>query len=154
MELRKAKHKEFNQIYMLGYDMWGEDALVSDYLVECNKSEKYQSGEWYILVQEHVVLSALIVYKKSFALSENYYGIGSVATNPKYRKKGYASKLLSCCCQKFKNKGINGLYLFSDIDVSFYEKLGFDVIENANDNCMINTFDSKTISPKNLPNYF
>ncbi|PCJ58195.1 MAG: GNAT family N-acetyltransferase [Planctomycetota bacterium] len=154
MEIRKAKIEEFDQIFMLGYDVWGEDASICEYLDDCKNSEKYQSGEWYVLVNDEVVLSALIVYSKCFGLADNYHGIGSIATDPKHRKKGYASKLISYFCQKLKDEGISGLYLYSDIDDNFYKKLGFDVVLKDYGTCMINTFCSKEALPDNIPNYF
>jgi hypothetical protein len=61
------------------------------YLNLCKGLPKYQKGQWYILQDGSQLLCSLIVYQ----LSENTFGLRSIATPRFFRKKGFASKLIS-----------------------------------------------------------
>lgn len=92
MLIRKAAKEELDKIYMMGYDVWSGGSSVDKYLCACQNSKKYQKGSWYILQSESgELVSSLIVY--SFNSEE--IGIGSLSTAPKFRHKGYASKLMT-----------------------------------------------------------
>ena len=58
-------------------------------------------------------------------------GIGSVSTVPDCRRQGFASLLLSHRIQDAKAQGFQGIYLFSDIDPTLYEKLGFEAVTGS-----------------------
>ncbi|MFT9267805.1 hypothetical protein [Oenococcus sp.] len=51
-KLRKALSAELTQIYMMGYDTWGEHQAVTAYLQECRLSTKYQQGTWWVLEEQ------------------------------------------------------------------------------------------------------
>jgi predicted acetyltransferase len=155
LEIRKAKSEEYDQIYLLGYDVWGEGNPVQKYLDDCRSSKKYDSGEWFVLVSDSKIISALIVYDGYFGLDNKYYGFGSIATDLKSRKKGYAKKLIHTLCDRFKNEGVNGIYLYSDIDDEFYKKIGFSVVlSDGKSSCMLNSFNKANLVPMAIPTYF
>jgi predicted N-acetyltransferase YhbS len=122
MLIRKAKPSEFDQIYMMGFDVWAEGP-EADYLVGCRTSSKYARGTWYVLENESgKLVSSLIVYQ----LSPGQFGIGSIATPVALRKQGYASVLIAKVLAQLdliSTKTI--VFLYSDIEPQFYERFGF-----------------------------
>jgi predicted GNAT family acetyltransferase len=66
-------------------------------------------------------VSSLIVYQREFGLLEGSRGLGSIATPPELRGKGYASKLINLVKDElFQDQNSKALFLHSDIDKEFY----------------------------------
>lgn len=123
-------------IYSMGFDVWGDGQSLQNYLMDCRQSSKYQSGTWQMLCINDEPVSSLIVYENQFGLSKNCYGIGSVATAPVHRRRGYAAHLISEITQRLlSQQKANAIYLHSDIDTDFYRKLGFESVGVSG--CMI-----------------
>ncbi|EQC43881.1 GNAT family N-acetyltransferase [Bacteriovorax sp. Seq25_V] len=117
---RKAKEIEYQSIFLMGQDVWSDNMSETEYLETCFKSEKYKKGQWWILEDNGHIVSSLIVYK----FKDQSFGIGSIATCPYERKKGYGSKLLTDVIGVYKISG-HPIFLYSDIDAPFYERFGF-----------------------------
>lgn len=124
--LKEPDITDMDQIYMMGADVWGKDQQKNEYLNECKNSIKYKSGQWFALYSENKLLSSLLVHRFDSHGDFNLCGLGSIATALNYRNKGYGSliikkiiKFLSC------SENVNIIFLYSDIDASFYENLGF-----------------------------
>ncbi len=111
---------------MLGYDAWG-NSDIDLYLNECRNSEKYAQGRWYVLENNGSVISALICYEDLFLLPVNTIGVGSVATKDTERNKGYARFLIEAIVEQSKLSHKKAIFLFADIDVEYYKKIGFSV---------------------------
>jgi predicted acetyltransferase len=112
------------RVFMMGFDAWGESSSREDYLASCRKSPKYAQGKWFVLEQEHELLSSLIVY--SLDSENSVFGIGSIATPEQHRRKGYASNLLQSTMEHFQAHSPGATFLlYSDISAGFYERLGF-----------------------------
>lgn len=144
MNVRKARVDEVDTIFLMGYDTWNVGETPDDYIISCHASPEYEEGVWYVLedTTTNELLSSLILYDFNTKY-EKIYGVGSVATPPNFRKKGYAStlmkKVMSLVMDELKGDYI---LLHCDIDPSFYEKLGFikapDSMQNGNQPvCMI-----------------
>lgn len=100
---------------------------------------------------EGEAVSSCILYD----LSPHTLGIGSLATVSEKRGLGYASSLLN----KILNQKKDCLYfLWSDIDVSLYESIGFIVLENAyqkHEGSVLMYYPQKyKLDLGNLPHYF
>lgn len=122
MQIRKAHPHEYDDIYKMGFDVWGEQQELEIYLEECRQSPKYKQGTWYVLADERGLLySSLIKY----SFTEEACGIGSIATPLAFRKQGHASELIKKSLELFEREGIKRTFLFSDIGAVFYEKFGF-----------------------------
>jgi ribosomal protein S18 acetylase RimI-like enzyme len=113
---------------MLGFDTWSGGDEPADYLKICHTSEKYARGNWLVLTAGVEIVSAIIVYRDGFNLPAEACGIGSLATSPQYRGRGYGSALTRRTIVEMTMQGFSSVYLFSDIDVSFYERLGFKTV--------------------------
>ncbi len=128
-----------NEIFMMGYDVWSDGLDEKEYLLICHNSEKYKSGQFKVLVknsknkmladsidvnlaQTSHLMASLIVYK----FDDITFGIGSIAVSVPLRGCGYGSTILKMVVDKlmFESKDCI-IFLYSDIDKFFYEKLGF-----------------------------
>jgi predicted N-acetyltransferase YhbS len=58
-------------------------------------------------------------------------GIGEVLTPEDLRGKGYASRLVGMTLELLEREGVDGAYLFSDIDPRFYARFGFVVMSSG-----------------------
>lgn len=142
-----------DSIYLMGYDVWGDDLNIEIYLNGCRNSKKYALGEWYVLVVDGLVVSSLIMYHNQFKLTESDLGIGSISTSPNFRKNGYARDLVNLIVtQTFATTETKIIFLHSDIGHQFYEQLGFKSISSASQ-CM---YKKKSIDVElgGIPTYF
>lgn len=128
--MENAESSKMDEIFMLGYDAWADGISTEGYIKSCRASAKYRRGRWYVLEKDRVVVAALIVYENAFNLPNGSYGIGSVATLLSMRNTGLAYKLIQHVIDSADLKEASSFYLFSDIDMSFYKKLGFVAVEN------------------------
>lgn len=147
MQVRKALPEEYDDIFRMGFDAWGEGQSLEVYLAGCRQSPKYQRGCWYVLADdEDRICSSLIRY----ALAPGVCGIGSIATPPRLRNKGYASELISDALKLFESEGFKVAFLFSDIESRFYERFGFVVLPKRHQHykdsvCMVRGMDVDAI---------
>jgi len=143
-------------IYTMGYDVWGDNQPEETYLKGCRASQKYKQGQWYYLEHNNTVVSSLIVYTDCFGLQTNFAGIGSIATRPDARRKGFASALLENRLKFLADGGIEGVFIFSDIDTAFYQKHGFEKAAthgaNENSTAMFTSFNG--CDQPEVPSYF
>ncbi|MGO1528761.1 MAG: GNAT family N-acetyltransferase [Senegalia sp. (in: firmicutes)] len=135
MNLREAKQEDLDEIYMMGYDVWGDNSYISDYLNECRNSTKYAKGKWYVLENESGnLLSSLLIHNLNnlnYDTNLEIRGIGSISTSPDFRRQGYGSALVEKTIEYInKNISIDIWFLYSDIDVNFYNKLNFKGLPN------------------------
>lgn len=150
-KLIKAVSNDLDEIYSMGYDAWGEGSLYSDYLIECRTSTKYKSGTWYVLNVDGENVSSCILYN----ISDKVIGIGSLATKSEKRKLGYGALLIKKVLAKNE---ADTYFLWSDISPSYYEKIGFAVVDQklqVHDDSKLMYYPNETkINTKHLPNYF
>jgi GNAT superfamily N-acetyltransferase len=57
-------------------------------------------------------------------------GIGAVFTPPPLRRRGHAAAMLRAAMDEYRRAGAHAAVLFSDIDVRYYERLGFHTLES------------------------
>lgn len=136
ISIRKATSDDLDDIYMMGFDAWGEGLDQEEYLRSCRRSPKYKQGNWYVGCAKDHLIASLIVYEDIFHLPSQSFGIGSVATCPNYRKQGYGSQLVIEISRYLLNdKEGQYVFLHSDIDASFYERMGYSRIGDGS--CMV-----------------
>lgn len=135
MQTRKASPDELNAIFWMGFDAWGADLAPTEYLASCQRSKKYQSGVWYLLLVDNQPVSSLIVYRDQFGLGQGCFGIGSLATTPAMRGQGFGAHLLRTVTDMLlSDPNTVATFLHSDIDHHFYERLGYRRIQSGD--CM------------------
>jgi len=132
MEYRPAYEKEYDTIYMMGYDTWSEGHSVEEYLSICRNSKKYKSGRWFVLSEDGILRASLLIH--SFELWGNRVvrGIGSVATQPEFREKGYGHKIVDSAVTDLTGReNTSIIFLYSDIRPDFYMKHSFVALPAA-----------------------
>ncbi len=156
--VESASTYDMDTIYQMGFDAWGENFSMDEYLNVCRNSSKYAQGEWLILKDlENNIYSSLLLHKFSF----DTCGIGSIATPLSKRKNGYASMLIKEALVLLAKKNVKYVYLYSDIEPVIYEKLGFISLPLLYQKylpsiCMVNVFDKNLLDfgTISIPNYF
>jgi ribosomal protein S18 acetylase RimI-like enzyme len=154
INIRLAEANELDTLYMMGYSAWSDGAPIPTYLDACRTSEKYKLGKWYLLAEGKDLLSSLIVYSSAFDIPPGYCGIGSIATVADQRNNGHASRLINAVCAQLEEEKVKGVYLHTDIGVSFYERLGFHALSGPKTGCMLRLLSSASIPPTEMPGYF
>jgi GNAT superfamily N-acetyltransferase len=79
------------------------------------------------------LLSALKIYElqgSSVGKALRVVGIGAVYTPPPLRRRGHAFAMLQAVLESARKTGAHAALLFSDIDVTYYERLGFRPVES------------------------
>jgi len=160
MLIRLATSDDFDEIFIMGFDVWSDGQNENDYLDGCHASQKYKKGQWWVLSNDDgLLVSSLISYK----LNVRSWGIGSLATPITFRGKGYASELLKGVCEELiRTKSAKAIFLFSDINPEFYEKHGFVALPKKiqkfkNTTCMVKTENQTEIwldDDFEVPTYF
>ena len=93
-------------------------------------ADRYRMLGWF---EGGKMLSALKIYELQGASAGRplkVIGIGAVYTPPALRRKGHAFAMLQDALGQAKQSGAHAALLFSDIDVTYYERLGFRPVES------------------------
>lgn len=162
-EIREATKEDMTDIFMMGFDVWGDAMPSEEYVTMCQDSNKYKKGKWYVLEEKDTkeLLSSLIVYELNPSESLSVKGIGSIATPVHLRKNGYASLLIEETINRLEQEEkCKSFFLYSDIGTDFYKRLGFIVLPNDSQKykdsvCMYYSKETDIVSiPIDIPNYF
>ncbi len=93
-------------------------------------SSRYRLLGWF---ENGKLLSAMKAYDLAGAHERQrmrLLGIGAVFTPPPLRRKGHAAAMLRAAMEEYRGRGAKAALLFSDIDISYYERLGFRALES------------------------
>ena len=130
--------------------------LISNYMTDDNKrhmlnglTEKvfgfnfeswvtrgYFEGDYipYSFVDDGKIVSNVSANRMMFmqnGAKRYYIQIGTVMTDPDYRKQGLAAKLMKRVIEDYE-KDCDGIYLFGDLSAAgFYRKMGFEIINQT-----------------------
>lgn len=125
MIFRKAREEERNLLFEQGYAEWSKNRSFAQYCTDNRKEDAY--GTRYVLENDGDILCSAILLEFKDYQERKVFGIGSVLTPPKYRGKGYARVLLKNCFNLVLDEQ-SMIFLYSDIDPSFYAKLNFRLL--------------------------
>ena len=129
MELISNYMKDDNKRHMLN----GLTEKVFGFNFESWVTGGYFEGDYipYSFVDGEKIVSNVSANRMKFMQSgvERYYiQIGTVMTDPDYRKQGLAAKLMKRVIEDYE-KDCDGIYLFGDLSAAgFYRKLGFEIL--------------------------
>ena len=156
--IRVARPEETDEIYLMGYDVWGGTQSIQKYLEDCANSKKYGAGTWWVLEEEGRLVASLILYRLS-DIGAGAYGLGSIAVPIELRKSGHATKLIRGVLETLDRKGASEIYLHSDIPAAFYERFGFRALPDAlqltkTSTCMLRASPAVFGAVINAPKYF
>lgn len=110
--------------------------------LEC--MEAYLNGEtdygWYLCLDEERIVAGLGVIENDFHNRKDLFpNICAVYTEPEYRNKGIAGKLLNMAVEDCRQKGISPVYLVTD-HKGFYERYDWEFL------CMVQGDDEPSQS--------
>ena len=127
-----ASPSEFEAIYAMGYDVWGEGMALDAFLEGCRLSPKYASGRWFVVRDEGHVVSSVLVHDFDSWNGAVVRGVGSLATRPERRRAGWAARLLEQVVQLLVGvEAAEAVFLYVDISPRYYEQRGFHVLDPA-----------------------
>ena len=142
----------------MGLDAWGEGSAPDEYLRTCRASSKYAAGTWVVLVEGDAPVASLLLHRDGFGLADGHVGIGSVATAPAHRRRGFASTLVEGVVDELRRGGTRAAWLFADIGPAFYERLGFRRREpigaSRDEVCMVASMMPDAVRDAPTPDYF
>lgn len=107
------------------HQKWGIPKAA--YLESMMESQKGQFAvpQWYIILDGEAIIAGLGVIANDFHnRKELTPNVCAVYVEEKYRSKGIAGQMLQFVCDDFNSKGIDTLYLLTDL-TSFYEMYGW-----------------------------
>jgi hypothetical protein len=126
---------ELREIYLAGYDAWGDRQPIERYLALCEDSLKYQRGTWYAFRAREgaatPIVTSMICYDLGASIGRASLGIGSIATVEGFRRRGHCTEALRGLVQAYSDAGIAYFLLFPDSDTSAYETVGFRRLSKA-----------------------
>lgn len=151
--IRAPQGAEMDAVYLMGFDAWGDGDDVATHLQACRSSAKYAAGQWFVLDVDGQAVASLIVYQQRYRLPPDCYGIGSVATSPGQRRRGYAAALIKAVVAQLVNeRQAKAVLLHTDIGLEFYRRLGFEPVA-PDSHCMVRKARSE-VSVDVIPDYF
>ena len=162
-KIREATKEDMIEIYKMGYDVWGDNLPIIEYITMCQDSIKYKKGKWYVLeaTETQQLLSSLIVYELNLSEKQVVKGIGSIATPLYLRKNGYATLLVKETINKLEQEeNCIDFFLYSDIGIEFYKRLGFVVLPDDSQKykdsiCMYYSKENNSATLSlDIPDYF
>ncbi len=95
-------------------------------------ANEYFEGDYipFSFVEDGKIISNVSANRMKFMQNgseRNYIQIGTVMTDPDYRNRGLAAKLMKCVIEEYEHD-CDGFYLFGDLSAyEFYKKMGFEV---------------------------
>ena len=115
-----------------------------DLLLEADPSEKLirqylADGDLFVLTYKNEVACVAVVTRVDDDICE----LKNIATEEKYRGKGYAKKLLNYLCDNYKQKYEKMIVGTTENNIPFYVKQGFDKYEKTIKNFFIDNYEEE-----------
>ena len=132
MELISDYMKDDNKRHMLN----GLTEKVFGFNFESWVTRGYFEGDYipYSFVDGEKIVSNVSANRMRFmqnGAGRYYIQIGTVMTDPDYRKQGLAAKLMKRVIEDYE-KDCDGIYLFGDLSAAdFYRKMGFEILNQS-----------------------
>jgi predicted acetyltransferase len=122
MIFRQSKPEEVEELFKEAYKVWSKNRTFQQYCVDNSKEDAY--GIRYVIEDKKEIVSSLILLNLESIKGRKVYGIGSVLTSPKHKRKGYATELLKSSIAKVNDEAAV-IFLYSELEPSFYERFHF-----------------------------
>ena len=115
-----------------------------DLLLEADPSEKLirqylADGDLFVLTYKNEVACVAVVTRVDDDICE----LKNIATEEKYRGKGYAKKMLKYLCDNYKQKYEKMIVGTTENNIPFYIKQGFDKYEKTIKNFFIDNYEEE-----------
>ncbi len=158
MHIREGSQQERESFFMMGFDAWGGGKSEEEFLEALRPVQRYDLGTWYVLQGEDGPVAALILYRSGLNLPAGCWGVGSVATWPEHRRRGYAAVLMQHVVALGEEEDARGIYLFSGVSPDYYRQFGFEFVSAAQpedqDPCMVLAYQDVEELSNAVPDFF
>ena len=125
------KERENKEQYMkLLLEADPSEKLIRQYLVD---------GDFFVLTYKNEVTCVAVVTE----VDDDTCELKNIATEEKYRGKGYAKKMLKYLCDNYKQKYNKMLVGIAENNIPFYVKQGFDKYEKTIKNFFIDNYEKE-----------
>lgn len=110
-------------VLRFGFSAWGDGRSLDEFVASYGQERHHLRGVAYMLeLLDGTPVSAL----NTVRLARHRLGIARVATDPSWRRQGYATMLLEAVMEIVHSESADIRFLlFSEVGSSFYERLGF-----------------------------
>jgi GNAT superfamily N-acetyltransferase len=135
LELRLADSTDVMTVARQHYNMWNAGLTRDGY----NRFLQFQLAQpwsrrnyrYFAAWKNNEIVASVKLYTFDFVSRHQQFkvgGIGAVFTTEQHRGRGYASEMLNLVIKRARDEKYDAVLLFSDIDPSFYENLGFELL--------------------------
>lgn len=138
--LKVLSNREIQQHIEQTHLLWGQNTSVQDRFEKLKQRLKSASAQTFLMSglvdSDGYLMASLKRYYFSLRIHGervNCIGLGAVFTHPEYRSRGLAAQLIETVLAESKSEyACQAALLYSDIDVRYYEKLGFTALPALN----------------------
>lgn len=146
IELEIADAADLLTVLKQNYSTWSSGLSPSDYAEYLKRQLAHpwarKNYRYLIARLRNEIVSSCKLYTFDFLSKGEHYkigGIGAVFTPDNLRGRGYANEMLKVVSQRAFKEDYDGLLLYSDVDPSFYERLGFELLPDNDFHIWTNT---------------
>lgn len=127
MIFREATKEEIHLLYQEGYQEWSKNRSFEQYCLDNSKDDAV--GTRYIIEKNGEIVSSLVLIRLNNINGMEAYGLGSIVTSKIHRGNGYSMELIKRCINRIPSHN-TVIFLYSEINPHFYEKLGFRILSD------------------------
>jgi predicted acetyltransferase len=129
-DFHPASEAERLEAYRNVHDVWSGGLPMEAHLRRRLASVQHNRARWFVACVAGRVVSSLACYPMAFRVQGRVVpgiAIGSVHTLGEFRGRGFAPRLIEWVEQVQRESGAQLSLLYSDIDKTYYERLGYVV---------------------------
>jgi predicted N-acetyltransferase YhbS len=146
LALELADATDIQAVLRQNHSMWN-GGLSKDLYYDFNHGQfkhpwARRNYRYFVLRKHGDIVSSCKLYTLDFQAHSKRYkvaGIGGVFTPENERGNGYASEMMQVVVKRCRDENYDAVLLFSDIDPSFYENVGFELLPDDDFHIWVNT---------------
>jgi len=125
MIFRQANKEEIPFLFQEGYKEWSKNRTFEQYCIDNSKDDAI--GTRYVIEENGEIVCSIIIMRLKTINGKNVYGLGSILTLNNHRGNGYGIELVKKCINLITTD-TTLIFLYSDINPCYYEKLRFRIL--------------------------
>ena len=127
MLFRQAAKEEISFLFQEGYKEWSKNRTFEQYCIDNSKDDAI--GTRYVIEENSQIVSSAVLLRLKSIQGKAVYGLGSILTSKSHRGQGYGIELVRKCMSLIAGDNTI-IFLYSDINPAYYEKLRFQILPN------------------------
>lgn len=128
MIFRETHKEEIPLLFQEGYQEWSKNRTFEQYCLDNSKDDAI--GTRYVIEKNGEIVSSVVLIRLENINGMEVYGLGSILTSKLHRGNGYSIELIKKCINLIHSYNTI-IFLYSDINPLFYEKLGFRILSDT-----------------------